>query len=284
MSTILLSVVLFTFGDSKPSPATDFSELTRLLQKYTASQMPKVYEDKSKWGMTVAAPEKKLPFGKLRKKVETENGDRLPHGAWKRSRLWLDDATRDVKVTVHEFRKLDNQLTRLRVGAVIHSHGEIEQQNWSKGLKLLGVSILADSTVSIAVECDVATTVRMNGFFPEIVFEPKVTRCAIDVTKFHLKRVGPIDGRVADPLGKELEELVRRQIRKHEPKVVEKANAAIAKSLREGKNTISMVAFTKLLSGDSKAANLVGQASAIAIEVTPKSPSASSSQSPTKKP
>lgn len=253
--TLLMAALATQAAPAKP----EFAELENLLKQIVVAQLPKVHEDRSKWGGTIPVPDKKIAFKKLRKKIETERGNELPHGTWKRSKLWVDDPNRDVKITVYEFRSVDGKKSMLRVGALIAAHGEIEQQNWSRGIRLLDLIVRADSKVAIVLECDVATMLKANGIWPELALEPTVKSCKIDLVDFRLKRVGVIEGKMAEQLGQELEEVLKRLVRRYEPKIVEKANAAIAKSLRDGKNSIGLASLGKLFGG-AKAPALIGAA------------------------
>src|SRR5688500_6098050 len=83
-----------------PEREAPAAELERLLHKAIVARLPKVYEDDSAWGQTVPLPERvRLP--RLRRTV-VRVGDRLevPHGPWRKLRLWVEEPDRDLRVRV----------------------------------------------------------------------------------------------------------------------------------------------------------------------------------------
>src|SRR5438105_14771722 len=83
----------------------DYADLSRLIHRMVLKKVPREYEERFNWGSTVPVPDK-LPLPNLRTYLKV--GDRLevPHGAWKRIRVKLNDP-KDFKVKVKEFKKLD---------------------------------------------------------------------------------------------------------------------------------------------------------------------------------
>lgn len=242
---ILLAVGTLAIGstlslDAAPAEEKpDYAEFSKLLQQAVTAQMPKQFEDRSSWGKTIPIPDK-LRLSGLRTRVKVGDKEELPHGHWKRTRVWVDDPAKNVQIQVRDVRKVDAKNTRVQVAATVALHCERERQQWSKGLLLIGLLVQADATVNVALDCDVAISLNTNKFPPELQIEPKVVDCQLNLKEFELIRVGKlIEGKEARELGNELKDILKQLIRLYEPDVQERANKAIAKSLKEGKGSIS---------------------------------------------
>src|SRR5436190_1189553 len=99
-----------------------------------------------------------------------------------------------------------------------------DRSSWGKTipipdkLRLIGLTVQADATVNVALDCDVAITLNTNKFPPELQIEPKVVDCQLDLKEFELIRVGKlIEGKDARELGNELKDILKQLIRLYEP-------------------------------------------------------------------
>ncbi len=226
-------------ADDKP----EYAEFAKLIHQAFVAQAPKEYEDRSAWGKTIPIPDR-LRFPRLRRTV-VKVGDRmeLPHGTWKRTKVWIDDPNKDVKLVVRDVRKIDAKTARVSVEATVNLHGEREWKKWEKGLSLFGLTAQADAVVAVALECDVAITLNTSKFPPELVVEPKVIDCKLELKDFAPRRVGRVF--VEAEIDDELKAVLNDMLRAYEPGVKERANKAIAKGLKEGKGKISADALLK---------------------------------------
>jgi hypothetical protein len=240
----LLALVPLGLEAGEKESRPDYADFSRLLHVMVVRQLPKEFEESSGWGQTIPAPPN-LPFPNLRKYVKV--GDRLevPHGAWRRFKGKIEDPDKNLKITVKDFRKLDDKNYRLVVDADAIITGQAEWEQWQKGLLLFGLEGIADARLKSAVVCDIAVIFNLTKFPPTVNIEPKVTDLALDLVDFKM-RGGPfLKGEKGDLLRKDILDLMRAGVKTAEPLVKDQANAAIAQSLKEGKGTISADAILK---------------------------------------
>src|SRR4051812_40845530 len=81
-------------------------DLARLLQQAVVAAVPKQFEDLGEWNKSVPIPDR-LTLSKNRKRIIVDGREELPHGAWRRTKVWLADPARDVKVEVPQAKKID---------------------------------------------------------------------------------------------------------------------------------------------------------------------------------
>src|SRR5207253_820622 len=118
---------------ARPGEKPPHADLARRIHQAVVAKMPRQYEDLSEWGKTIPPPPA-LRFPRLRRTV-VRVGDRyeLPHGSWKRTRVWVHDPARDLRIAVPEVRKVGKDTTRLRVEATVAVQGERERKEWVRG-------------------------------------------------------------------------------------------------------------------------------------------------------
>src|SRR5262249_35062657 len=111
---------------------------------------------------------------------------------------------------------------------------------WSRGLLLFDITAQADAVVTVGLDFDVTAKLNVTKFPPELQVEPKVLESRLLLNDFKLRKVGNLlQGEEALRLGNELKGIIQDRLKQHEPEIVEKANVAIAKALKEGKGKIS---------------------------------------------
>jgi hypothetical protein len=243
-----LAVALLSAPDGQAAdPRADYSELSKLIQEVVAAKLPRQWEDRSGWGQTVPY-EPGLPLPRLRRMVQVGKNYELPHGTWKRTRVWLDEPARDVLIEVKDLRKEEGKPYRLKLTATIAGHGEKELKQWQKGLQLLGVTAQADAVVVVRLDCDVTASVNVLKLPPEVRIEPKVADVQLELREFRLHRVGPLlAGPQAQQLGDELKGTLEALLKSYEPQVKDFANESLARSLQESRGKISVTRLLKAI-------------------------------------
>lgn len=256
---LLITSTALGAGDApkKGNAGEDYAEFSRLLHKIVLKQLPKVHEDDSGWGGTVPVPPN-LRLPGLRTYVKVGDQTELPHGLWRKVKVWLDDPARNLVIRVRELKPTEAKTYRLLLEADADLRGWAEVQHWQKGLALVGFVANADARVRLTLDCDVAVGLKPRTFPPEVQVEPKVTDLKLELHEFDLRdvtlrRLGRVlEGEQALAAGDQVKGLLRDVLRAAEPAVKDHANRAIEKGLREGKGTISAGALLKAL-GNAKA-------------------------------
>jgi hypothetical protein len=251
-ATLVVAAADEPVQDAKPDQYADFS---RLIHQMVVKQMPKVYEDDSSWGKTIPLTEP-LRLPGLRTYIKKGDKVELPHGLWKKVRVWMNDPDKDLRIQVKDFKKLDAKTFRLVVDSESDVRSQIDAQHWQKGLALAGFAGKADLTVAISMDCDVGVSLTSNF---ELKIDPKITRLNMDLKDVLLREVSTprlgvvLEGEKAKEFGGQFKEILQIAAKSAEPKVKDLANQAIAKSIREGKGTLGAAHLLKLLGNGEKA-------------------------------
>lgn len=249
MPTILalLLVIPLTAGEpSKTTPSKkDYAEFSKFVHKVVTRQADKELEHRDGWGATIPY-EERLVLPRLR--TYLKDGDRvvLPHGAWKRVKLKIEDPARDFTIQVKDFTPVDAKTYRLALDAdvVIRANGEWQQ--WQKGLFLVGVEATADAYLHVEVKADVGVEINLKKL-SEVNVTPKVTDLTLDLEDIRL-RGGPLfTGEKGEKLAADIKGLLRGAVKAAEPQVRELINQAIADGIKNGKGALSAAELLKAL-------------------------------------
>ena len=222
-------------ADDKP----DYTALAAQIKKAVLARMPKEFEDLSEWGQTIPLPND-VRFPRLRRAV-VKKGDRyeVPHGVWKRTKVWVADPDRDLQIRLADVGKGGKGQTRVRVEAQVTLRGSRERQRWAKGVRLFDITADADAVVAIGLDCDVKVSVDFKNLPPEVHVEPKVVGVQLNLKEFNIRRVGPVLVLEQGELGEELKRTIQERMKTYEPQVKEYANKALAETLKSDKGLFS---------------------------------------------
>jgi hypothetical protein len=232
-------------AEEKPPARPEHAELARLILAAVVAKLPREFEDRSGWGRTIPDPGN-LRLPQLRTRVKVGDKEELAHGAWVRTRGWLDDPAKDVQVEVRDLRKVDPKTVQLRLAVTVSGHGERERRQYEKGLRLFDLTLQADAVVVLVLDCDVGLALNTSTFPPEVVVEPKVTKSQLELKEFEPRKVGKVQlGERARELAGELKGVLQDHLKKHEQEIKDRINAAIARGLKEGKGSVSAGALLK---------------------------------------
>jgi hypothetical protein len=235
----------FLLADDPPSqpgtpdvPKADYAEFSKLVHNFVVKGLPKDIEHRDGWGATIPHTEK-LILPRLR--TYLKDGERivLPHGAWKRLKVQLEDPAKDLVISVKDFRYAGGKNYRLDLEADVVLRTEGEWQQWQKGLLLVGVEGVADAYLHVSVGADIGVELDFKQFPPGVKIHPKVTDLGLDLEDIRL-RGGPIfTGEKGERLASDIKGLIRAAVKAAEPQVKKLANEAIAESIQKGRGALS---------------------------------------------
>jgi hypothetical protein len=250
---LFLCILSSAADDLKPpAPKQDYADFSRLIHKIVVKQLPKEFEDHSAWGQMVPLTEP-VRFPNLpRTRIRIGDKEGYPNGVWRRYQARIEEPNRDLKINVREFSKLDPKHFRLVVESDVALTGDGEMQNWVKGVALGKALAQADARLALGMVFEVGVTLDTKKFPPDVNVEPKLTDLRIDLTDFKLRRIANpttnlvIEGEAAKSLGNDFKESLKSLIKNFEPEIKNRANEAIAQSLKEGKGNISAASLLKM--------------------------------------
>lgn len=238
-------ILILPAGRGEDKPANPPAELSRLLQQTIGPMVPKQWEDRSQWGSTIPIPPNLLVQLNTRTKVKVGDHDELPNGTWKRTRLWFDDPAKDVTITVKDLQKPEGKPYQVKLEVVAAFHAERERQQWLKGIRLADVQVDGDATVGLIFDVEVTTSLNLAKLPPEVLLAPKVTKVAIEMREFQIRKAGPFDGPRIREISMELTGVVQELARTREPTIEDFANSAIASKFKDGKIAVSTSTLLK---------------------------------------
>ncbi|MBI3823851.1 MAG: hypothetical protein HY289_14375 [Planctomycetes bacterium] len=230
----------------EPESAPKFTDLSKFVTALVVKQLPKQVEDASGWGQVTEIPNN-LPLMGLRKTMKVADRLEAPHGAWRRFKGQVENPDKNFKLTILDFKGLDEKTSRIvmTVDVTVMCHGEWQQ--WQKGLLLVGADATADVNFTAAMVCDVGTSFNFKKFPPELNIEPRITEMKLDLVDFKL-RGGPILKKDrGKALTNDFKDVLRGIVKASEPAVHAFANHALAEAVRDGKGAISASAILKAL-------------------------------------
>jgi len=238
-----------------PAPKKDYTALSKMIHQVVVSQLPKVFNGQTGWGQTIPIPPEGLRLMRRRKTVQVGDHLELPHGQWRKTRGWFEDPQRDLTIQVRDLHPIGKSAYRIALDVEAVLHGETQVEQWQKGILLVGIMGQADARIGIFLECDVALSLG-KGFPPEMKVEPKVTNLKLELKEFNLGHVDAtrpgvalaLQGAGARDLGNQVREALQDLLHNAEPAIMDRANEAIARSIREGKGTFSAASLMKALS------------------------------------
>jgi hypothetical protein len=203
--------------------------LSRLAQQTVLESIPRHFEEKKNWGNTT-----KIVNGlrlqndgdglKIRKHTKE-----VKDGLWKQYDADLIDPEHQLQVRVDKMHKTDSGHTAFQIFISARLRGEARLEQWKDGIKLFNVDAQAESKIETRLDCEMAVDWKAGGVLGQFQVEPKVTAAHIDLADFELKKLSKIEGWPAREIGENLKSTISRRLHAEEPKLVEKANKAIAK-------------------------------------------------------
>ncbi|PHS01538.1 MAG: hypothetical protein COA78_22630 [Blastopirellula sp.] len=224
----------FVLAQASQQPANQF--VSSIAKMIVIDALPDAYLDEKRWGATHPFTEGVKFRGQLNSlRIERRRVERN-HGTWKRYKADIENPEEDIQLEVQNLRFQDNE-TWMTIVAVVKLNAEAELQQWTRGAKLIGVSVVASSKIRITMDCKVSTSLQsisLIGLLTSAQIVPEVLETDLELIDFRLHRIGFADGPVVRELGKQLRGRVREELEKQQPKLTKSANKAIQKELDKG--------------------------------------------------
>lgn len=254
LGLFLCSGVLLAQDLEGELPKSAYADFSKLLHKMVVPQVPRFFEDSSGWGGSIPVPPD-LRFPKLRTYIKVGDRIEVPHGIWKKFRIWVDDPSKDVRVELRDFKKTKDGGFRLQIDVDALGHGAAEVKPWQKGLGLPAVTGEADFVVGLKLDVDVKLTLDTSKFPPDVGVEPWIVSSKLELKEINLKRIGSIisiEGEPAFNLGNDMKGLVNSLLQQYEDDITDRVNVGISESLKKGKGALSTGDLLKVFTGSGK--------------------------------
>jgi hypothetical protein len=240
----ILAFLPFSLGAGEKKAKTEFAEFSRLAHAVAVKQLPKQIEENSAWGPMTEIPDN-LPLMAVRKFVKVGDHLEAPHGSWRRFKGRIEDPDKNLKINVKDFKQIDAANYRVVVDVDAIVTGQVEFQQWQKGLLLFGADATIDANLTAALVIDVKASLNFKKLPPELEIVPKVSELGLNLVDFKLRNGPLLNGQKGKLLTSQFKDFVRAGVKASEPLVKDLANQAIVQSLKEGRGPISADAIMK---------------------------------------
>ncbi|PQO35566.1 hypothetical protein [Blastopirellula marina] len=206
--------------------------------------IPTAYSDEKKWG-----GQKEFTQGvkfrgsfknfKVERRKKPEN-----HGTWKRYHVRIVNPPEDLQAIVESI-EVDGNKIKSRLSVIVKLTAEGELQEWNRGVRLMGISAVADATIRMTIDAETKVKWNSHGVLISGELEPQVVAADLTLLHWELQRVGLANGQLIEKLGHELRDEVAEKIDSYEPKLVEKANQALDKEIAKGRFKIDLAEWIR---------------------------------------
>ena len=201
------------------------------LRAVLLTAIPDKYEDRKHWGKTTKVFDgfkvKQHGFDvQVSKRTKLVN-----HGSWSMYQVQLLDPQRNLQLAIDHFesRGPGRFSFELHVTAKMRCVARFEQ--WVLGVKGLNFPVISDAVIQMDAQCELAVSTerREKSFLPDVILAPTLRRVTLTLRDIDTHQVGEFRGDIAEELGNGSRSFITDLLHQQEPKVVKKANAAIAK-------------------------------------------------------
>jgi hypothetical protein len=247
VAVMVLVPALAAAPPGKAQASKRYEALARRIHQLVAKDLKKPFEDRSAWGTTIPIPPR-LPFPRLKRTTVMVNGkEQLPHGGWVRTKVWLDDPAKDLRIEVLDVRRPANKPIQLELRVSVSGHFERERQQWRRGVMLLGLTTQGDGKVELRLSCDVEVKLNTGKFPPAVELKPTVAAASLELKEFTPRRVNntPVEVVLDKATAEELKKTVNGFLKDHQEQIKELANRVLGEILKEGKGRLPALDLLK---------------------------------------
>ena len=152
------------------------------------------------------------------------------HGTWKRYRVNLIDPEENLRVRITNLKEIRTGVAAFDLQMAAKLDLQARLQQWQRDVRLLSVTAEAVADVDLNLGMEMSTSLDTKHFPPDIRLHPVATAAELRLVQFKLRRLGHADGPIIRELGDGLEDVLRRQLEKKRPQLVQKVNRAMKKN------------------------------------------------------
>lgn len=216
-------------SSARPSPSGGWAGFLRELSHEV---IPDEYEVRENWGhKTEVFAGFNVREGELVPRI-SKRTKRVNHGAWRRFKVRL--------IHPDELR-FEIRNTRLEAGGGLSCEVLVsarlrctaQAEFWNLGVRTGSATVQSDVALKAVAEVRVVgrqADPEEDSFFTEVVYTPDVPDVRLRLTDLDVRRIGAVDGDVADALGDASRQVVQHFIEKQEPRVRKKLREEIESS------------------------------------------------------
>lgn len=239
---------------TKPAEETPLSpQAVQFLRGITLMLLPPTYSDDDDWGNT-----KRIQSG-LNVKVDglkvhtSRRWKDVNHGTWKRADAQLVDPKEHfhLEVAVLPRKKKDSPRYRISVSMRLQIVGR--QQQWSLGAKLYSISANAVADIAMTADVEFQSKLVTKDDRARLQVLPHIETASVQLRGYRLNGISHAKGGGVRELGRAIEPIVQRAVRKKSQKLPAKINGKIQQKPERFQIPASILAFLKKKEADAEA-------------------------------
>ena len=233
LAPLLILAGVATSGAAEPGAgmleSASRDALSFTIRDILVDSMPEKISGEDDWGDTkrgFSGLTWRLDGVKL--EVEKRKKD-LKHGLWKKWEVVPVEPARNLQFRIHAAQSTGPTKFRFLIVTSSPLVVTARVERWRSGVKMLNSDVEAEAKVEMALvgELDYRFETHEGRNFAVIV--PRATGVDLRLIDMRFNRIGKLDGPGVREIGELLQDPLAKQLDKHEPKAVEKLNAAITK-------------------------------------------------------
>ncbi|MBL8848064.1 MAG: hypothetical protein JNG89_00180 [Planctomycetaceae bacterium] len=187
--------------------------------------IPRDFEQREGWGdqteiVTGVRVREKNGLPRISKRTK-----RVNHGTWRRIRLSLHRPDEKLRFSIRDVHKGEQGGLTFKVVLATRLRCTAQSEFWNYGVRTGSATVQADATVRMVARFDVTgheTDPDDDGWFVEVEYVPEVDRVRIELDDFDVRRVGHIDGDLADGLGDSVQPILAKILDSQAEKVTQR--------------------------------------------------------------
>ncbi|XZE19308.1 hypothetical protein SH449x_004625 [Pirellulaceae bacterium SH449] len=208
---------------------TEQEELAAWVRWLCLKNLPPHYEDLRKWDQSkeiVSGLNIRWEDGKLRTNRRHKT---VKHGTWQRHIIDFIDPQSHLSLSFDQidFSKPGQIRIVMQLSVPLALYSQLKQ--YQRGFKWYSISVMADATVAMQIDCRIKIHVNPTKLPPDVRFEPIIDRANMTLKHFEVHRISHVGGDAAELMGKQLRGLLDKKLAEYDDKLVEKMNAQIDK-------------------------------------------------------
>lgn len=212
-------------------PLEQASTWSDLLRSVLLTAIPDQYEDREHWGRTIGV------VNGVRVKQRGLRIDLSPRvkqvndGPWHRYQVVFPRPEKNLRLVINQVQSLGPGRFSCAIHLTVKPRITARYEQWFAGVKGLNFTVVSDATVQLHAHCllYIRTERREKHWLPDVILEPSIQSLKLKLVEVDTQRIGEIRGDLAEEIGNGSRGFIADLLRKQEPKVLKKANAAIAK-------------------------------------------------------
>jgi hypothetical protein len=193
-----------------------------LLRDLADDTIPRDYEQRDGWGrqteiVSGVRVREKNGLPRISKRTKLVN-----HGVWRRYRVALHRPEEKLRFAVRDLQAAERGGLTFKVVVSARARCTAEAQFWNLGIRTGSATVQADATLRLVARFEIngrELNPDDDGWLVDLEYAPEVDRVRIELDDFDVRRVGKLDGDLADGLGNAAQDVLAEVLHGQEEKV-----------------------------------------------------------------